>query len=167
MGKHMRIRPVSIPDLVYSQPFEFCISFSLFLLGLGSLNDIGSLSQVVENRASQVLFWVWTVAVIAGAIAVLASFMLSPRAERKGLGHVSRNRTLEQVGLIMLATSALAFSAAVLAQTGWTGLYTLAIMSGVVAASGLRIVRLRRDDAATLRWLRVVREKVDYSADDS
>ena len=43
----------------------------------------------------------------------LAPFLLSPLAAERGLAHVTRNRTLEQVGLVLIGTSALCYAAIV------------------------------------------------------
>lgn len=159
------VRRPRIPDAVFRQPFEFCISISLLVMGLRSLFGQGSLSGLLASPAVSVLSAVWVAAVLLGSSAIVISFLLEPLAERRGFKHISRNRILEQAGLILLATSALAFGIAVLAATGARGLYTLAVMSGVVAACILRLIALKRDEMDTLIKLRVLRERVQYGRD--
>lgn len=165
MARHAR-RRVTLPDLVYSQPFEFCISISLLIMGVRSFVGHASLSAIVGHSVANLLMNIWITTVIMGTLSILASFLLSRLAESKGLGHVSRNRTLERSGLVLLGTSAATFSAAVIAATGAAGLYTLAVMSGVIFACILRMIALRREDLGTLVRLRVIRERLDYSQDE-
>lgn len=166
-GRH-RLRPrVRLPDLVLSQPFEFCISISLLIMGVQSFVEQNSLSGVIEDRVVSALTGLWIATVMTGSVAIVASFLLSPLAVRRGYPDISRNRTLERVGLTLLATAAMTFSSVVLiAGANTRALFTVGIMMGVVSACVLRMVALRRTDLADLSRLREIRLRTEYARDE-
>ena len=157
------LRRLSLPALILSQPFEFCISFSLALIGIQSIRTTDSLSGFVDDALGSALVTFWQFGIIASSVTILASFVMSTAAIRRGEAAKAINRMLEQIGLVLMAMSAFAY-AVVLAITSDgldRALFAVGIMGGIVAACILRIIALQRLDRATLRHLKVVIETLD------
>jgi hypothetical protein len=146
---------------IVRQPFEFCISISLFLMGLQTLISHERLSDIVASRLGVAMLLIWEIGVLAGTVIIVMSFLLNARAQRRGEEAKARNRVLEITGLVLLIGAVLSYCVVVVVARGASGAFTVGVMLGVVTAACLRIWTLWRENVQTLVALRRIRVEQD------
>lgn len=152
-----------IPILILSQPFEFCVSFSLLVLGIRGIisSEDSTYSELLNDVLVRFLLHAWEFGIVTASACILGSFLAFPYAARRGEAAKAVNRGVEKIGLTLMATAAAAYATVVVMVVGGVESgFSVGVMGGIVAACILRMVALSRIDRVTLYHLRRANEEL-------
>lgn len=150
------MRHPHFPSIFLTHPFELAIAFVLLLSGVQSVLSGAAYSKVVDNAAGFVLAITWQIGIIIGSCCVLFALFARGRLNARGERAKSIGRTIERVGLVLIATSFLIY-VAVLGLTGAGGIgFALATSLAIALACIFRSIALRKTDQAVIHQLRML-----------
>lgn len=150
------------PSIFLTHPFELCVAFAMLMTGIRSLVDSVNLSASVNTGVGHLLSTIWQIGIIAGSAAVLFSLFARPMLARKGEMAKSIGRTVERVGLLLIATSCLVYTIVLLSIGTRASGFAFAITMGVGIACIFRSVALQRTDQAVIHQLRMLNGSDPY-----
>ena len=150
------------PSVFLTHPFELCVAFAMLLIGVRALLASVQMSASVDRGVGDLMASIWQYGIIAGSAAILLSLFLRPAMARKGERAKSIGRTIERVGLLLVATACIIYAIVLVALGTGTSGFAIAITIGVGVACILRSIALRRTDQAVIHQLRMLNGSDPY-----
>lgn len=113
-----------LPETIAVNPERVLINVGVILIGLSVL--LGERSPVL-NRLWPFPLYEWGAIMVGGGVTVL-------------VGIARRKRTLERLGMILVAAGCLLYAVLLMVVIGWPGVFTAIIFLAIAAAKIIRLV---------------------------